>query len=234
MKRANKGIALVAMIALGIALSTRPVIADLINASSKAAIKVGTLNLVTGPQTAGSTAGPWTTIMSTTIKTAAGKDLVICPSLECGLYTATTVNSKNGVQDTSSSKATIQVQVLVDGQPAHPGAVVYSSRSQTLSATLQGILNSALSVDPTTGQVTIDPTLLTPEQISLVLETTSANSFNFAASVGSGLHTIQVQTRIDLGVTYQTGSAIAQATIGQGSLTVETVRLVGKGTEMDF
>ena len=230
----GRGHGTVAVLAL-VALVALPASADTTaTASAKAAIKVGQLNLVYGPQTSGATAGTWTTIMSTTIKTANGMDLIVSPSLECGLYTATTVNSKNGQSDTSTAAASLQVQVLIDGQPAHPGAVVFNARTQTLSATLQGLLNNAITVNPATGQVTINPLLLTPEQVSLVLDTTSACTFNFAETVGVGVHTVEVQSRVNLGVSYQTGSAVAEASIGAGSVTVESVRLVDKGTTIDF
>jgi hypothetical protein len=202
--------------------------------SSKAAIKVGDLNLLYGPQTAGSNAGPWETIMSTTIKTANGMDLIVCPSLECGLYTGTTVKSSNNTSDTSTATASLQVQVLIDGQPAQPGPVVYNARTQTLSATLQGIIGVSLTPGAAGQPPTINTTVLSTEQISLLLDTTSACSFNFAQTVGVGVHTIEVQARVYLGVAFQNGSATAQASMGKGSVTVETVRLVDKGTTIDF
>lgn len=53
-----------------------------------------------------------------------------------------------------------------------------------------------------------------------------ANSFNFIANVGQGEHTIEVQAKIDTSTTVQSGSAEAKASIGKGSLVVETQRLV--------
>jgi hypothetical protein len=206
------------------------------NGSSKATVKSGDIALVQGPIATGTQTGDWQTILQNTIKTSNVADLLVTASLECGLYTNTLVNSKNGTSDTSISKATIQVQVLIDGQPALPGAVTYASRSQTLSATLQGIFTSgSITVDPITGAVTINTALLTPEQIQLILETMEANSFDFVLeNVGVGTHTIQVQARIDLGVSFQTGSASAQATIGKGTMSVESVRLLNKGANIGF
>jgi hypothetical protein len=214
------GHSIVAVLGLAL-LASLPASADTsATASAKVAIKVDNLTQVFGPQTSGSTAGDWTTVMTTTIKTPSGNDLIICPSFQCGLYTATTVNSKGGNSDTSTAEASLQVQVLVDGQPAQPGPVIYNARTQTLSATLGGYLNNL--------------GILTAEQISLVLDTTSANSYNFAQSVGVGVHTVEVQTRVYLGVAYQNGSAVAQATCGVGTVTVESVRLVAKGATIDF
>jgi hypothetical protein len=222
-------------VALGlVAAIAAPVLADLTPASAKTAIRVGTIGWLTGPTTSGSYDSDWVTLTEATIKTASGKDLLITSSLECGLYTGTTVSSKNGQSDTSVSNARIQVRVLVDGQPAQPGTVTYAARTQTLSATLEGMIAGALTIDPVTGAVVLNESLVTPEQVSLVLDTMQASSFTYAASVGVGMHTVTLQARIDQTVAYQNGSAVAQASIGKGTLAVETVRLVDKGAEMDF
>ena len=47
-------------------------------------------------------------------------------------------------------------RVLVDGEMAYPGAVVFASRSQTLSATLEGQISKCLSVDELTGNIVLD------------------------------------------------------------------------------
>jgi hypothetical protein len=216
--------------------STRELMAQSANSSAKVTVKSGDISLIQGPITTGSQVGDWHTILQNTLKTSNAADLLITASLECGLYTNTLVASKNGTADTSIAKATIQVQVLIDGQTAIPGVVTYASRNQTLSATLQGMFTSgSITVDPVTGAVTINTALLTAEQIQLILETLDANSFQFVLpSVGTGIHTIQVQARIDLGVSYQAGSASAQATIGKGTLSVEAVRLVEKNANITF
>ena len=43
--------------------------------------------------------------------------------------------------------------------------VVFSRRTQTLSAVFQGLLDGAISVDLVTGAVTIDEALLLPEEV---------------------------------------------------------------------
>jgi hypothetical protein len=166
----------------------------------------------------------FTTIMTTTIKTANQKSLFINPSLECGLFTQTTVRSKGGVKDTSSASATIQMQVLVDGVPASPGVVVYCSRTQELSATLGGIVQSCSDVNGD-GTITAGECLLSDEEISLLLNTMDASSFNFGAKVGSGVHTVAVQAKIFTSTSAITGSAEAFATIGKGSVVVTEQRL---------
>jgi hypothetical protein len=166
----------------------------------------------------------WTSIMNTQIKTSNQKSLFINPSLECGLYTSTTVRSKNGVKDTSSATATIQMQVLVDGVASSPGVVIYCSRTQTLSATLGGILQSCTDTNGD-GTITASECMMTDEEISLVLSTMNAASFNFGANVGVGVHDIEVQAKISTSTSFQTGSAEAMATIGKGSVVVTEQRL---------
>jgi hypothetical protein len=195
--------------------------------SAKATVKVGNIAMVSGPTTAGSTEGAWTTILTNTIKTSSQKDLLVDVSLECALYTGTVVKSKAATRDSSTSTASIQVRVLIDGRPAEPGEVVFARRNQDLSAVFQGILNGALSVDPLTGLIVIDETLLQPEEVSLVLDTMDANSFDFVLpDVGTGVHRVEVQARIDLNATAMTGSAVARAAIGKGAMAVEEVRLI--------
>lgn len=166
----------------------------------------------------------WTSIMNTQIKTSNQKSLFINPSLECGLYTSTTVRSSGGRKDTSTAAATIQMQVLVDGVAAQPGVVIYCSRTQTLSATLGGILNSCTDTNGD-GTITASECDLTDEEITLVLDTMNAASFNFGANVGVGVHDIEVQAKISTSTSVQTGSAAAMATIGKGSVVVTEQRL---------
>jgi hypothetical protein len=166
----------------------------------------------------------WSNIMTTRIKTSNGKTLFINPSLECGLYTQTTVRSQRGRKDTSTASATVQMQVLVDGVPAQPGVVVYCSRIQQLSGTLGGILQSCSDVDGD-GTTTAEECELSDEEISLLLNTMDATSFNFGADVGAGVHTVTVQAKISTSTSRQTGSATALATIGKGAVVVTEQRL---------
>ena len=75
--------------------------------------------------------------------------------------------------------------------------------------------------------VVVDPLCVTPETIELVLETMDAASFNFVAvDVPQGVHTIAVQARIDTLGSAELGSWKAFGTVGKGSMTVESVRLI--------
>lgn len=199
--------------------------------SSKATAKVADFTLLDWEKTDSSKTVPWTSLMSTTIKTSMQKDLFVDANLESGLYTGTLVKSRDMISDTSNSTAGIKVRVLIDGKPAYPGEVNFARRSQTLSATLQGQL--ALMDKNGDGIVGFDELVtIAPEEISLVLETINANSFNFVLdNVGVGVHKIDVQAKIDLGTQVKAGSAEARALIGKGSVTVEEVRMI-KGAEV--
>jgi hypothetical protein len=194
--------------------------------SAKATAKVGNVNVLN------QTSFGWTTILSNTIKTANQKDLFIDVSLETGLYTQTKVRS-NGNKDTSSADATIKVQVLVDGVPAYPGDVVFDQRSQTLSATLGGILGSCTDSNGD-GDIDLNECTLTPEEIELILDTMAAHSFNFIMDdLRPGEHSVEVQAMISTSSSSGAGSASANATIGNGSVTVEEVRLI-KGEDIEL
>lgn len=177
--------------------------------------------------------GGWQTVLVSNIKTANQKNLFIDAALECGIYTRTLARSKGGNKDTSTAAAVIQVRVLVDNVPARPGNVVYAMRYQQLSATLEGMIASCLTVDPLTGSIILDPDCVTPEEIELIQETMSANSFNFVADVTSGDHILKIQARIQSEADAGAGEAEAWGMVGWGGVTVEEVRLV-KGLDWYF
>ena len=175
----------------------------------------------------------WSTVLSTTIKTPNQKDLLINGSLQSGVGTSTTVASKGGTKSTSGASATINVRVLVDGNPAticggtscpngvaYPSQVTYNARMQQLSAQLLGLNCTA---DATTGAITCTD----PETISLLIKTTSANAFNFVApNLTAGTHTIALQ--VNIGTSVMADSVVpgtsATAEVGVGTLTVEDVQ----------
>lgn len=167
----------------------------------------------------------WSNVLSTQIKTSNSTSLLIDMSMECGLVTNTTVRSKQGTKDTSTASASVMVQVLVDGVAAAPGQVVYCQRTQTLSATLSGILQSCTDSNGD-GTITASECMFTDEEIALLLSTMNADAFNFVqANVGVGAHTIEVQAKIDTSTSAQTGSAEAFGFIGKGSVVVTSQRL---------
>src|SRR5437899_2201351 len=119
------------------------------------------------------------------------------------------------VSDTSTAKADVKVRVVLDlgtgaERVVEPGEVVYSRRSQTLSATLEGAIAGCLSVvtnlDGSLG-IVLNQACVQPEVIDLILDTMDAASFNFVAvDVPQGVHTVSVQAQIKTSGTVQNGT----------------------------
>lgn len=188
--------------------------------SAKATVAVGNVNIING-----SSAG-YSTIMSSYIRTSSQKDLIVDVALECGLLTRTKVSSKQGITDTSSASASVQVRVLIDGKAAKPGEVIFCKRTQELSATLGGIMDECQDSNGD-GIISSTECTWTAEEIELVQDTMNANSFNFILdNLSSGNHRIDIQAKIDSGSSAQLGSADAKASIGKGSVSAEEVRLI--------
>ncbi len=194
--------------------------------SAKVTAKTSALTLL--PKSSGN--GGWKTVLSNQIKTSNQKDLFVGVSLECSLFTQTTVNSKNLIPDTSVGQAEIKGRVLLDGKVVEPGDVVFARRTQTLTATLEGAIGGCLvTVSNLDGSfsTTVNTNCVTSETIGLILDSSEANTFNFVAvDVGQGLHTISVQAQIETIGSAQTGQYQALGTVGKGSMTVESVRLI--------
>jgi hypothetical protein len=216
-------IVLIATLAVGLNFGTA-------HAQNQPSAKVTakTSRLILLPETTGT--GEWQTVLANNIKTPNQKDLFIGVSLEVGLFTQTLVRSRNMTKDTSVAEAVVQVRVLVDDRQAEPGEVVFGRRTQTLSATLEGAIAGCLTIVTNIDgslSIIVDPECVTPETIELILRSMDAATFNFVATdVPVGIHTISVQARISTSGSAQTGSFSATATVGKGSMTVESVRLI--------
>ncbi len=193
----------------------------------------------------GNTDTGWRPFLKQQIKLANQKDLFLGASLQCGIVTDTTVKSLNGSLDTAEARGTIRVRIKVTAPNgtvtyAQPntsvdatntttgpgGGVVFCDRVQTLAAKFSGLSCTA----DATGAVTCTK----PEELQLILKTLNANAFNFIApNLTSGVHTIEVQARSST-VTSATGLGgslgAANAFIGAGSVSVESVRMV-KGND---
>ncbi len=166
----------------------------------------------------------FTTILSQQLKTS-NRSLFIDMSLECGLLTQTTVKSKGGTKDTSTANAAVMVRVLVDGKVAAPGEVTYCQRTQELSATFGGILQSCTDANAD-GIILASECEFADEELSLLLSTMNAGSFNFLTdNLASGVHTVEVQAKIFSSTTAQTGNAQARGFIGKGSVLTTSERL---------
>jgi hypothetical protein len=227
--------------ALALALAI-PVLAGSAAAqSSKAAWRFEELIGLTANTTGGTTDTGWVDVLTTHIKTPNGKELAIGASLQCGLITDTTVRSKNGDLDSSASRGKIAVRVeitqpngtVVYAQPANGAdldtdiplngeGVTYCDRYQKLAAKFAG-LNCTADAD---GVVTCAD----PEELQLILKTLSAHHFNFLhANAVPGVQQVVVQARAQAGMLLggtALGAASAEAFVGAGALSVETIRLV--------
>ena len=171
-------------------------------------------------------AGEFTTILSGDIQTSQWEDVVFDVSLVCGLTTDTLVKSKGGKEDTSTAEAGVVIQVLVDGVVAAPQDVTFCSRKQTQMAKFGGIMESCTDVNGD-GTITFDECVWTDEELQLILETQSANAFNFfTLDLDQGVHHIEVQAMTYENVTSQAGSSFATATIGKATVAINEVKFV--------
>ena len=174
----------------------------------------------------------WKTILEVDIQTQNHAELAFDMALQCGLVTDTTVRSKGGNKDGSTASGEISVRIMVtqaDGTIAYalPGTVedgvTYCSRVQTLEASFAGLNCTA---DLETGVVTCED----PEELRLILDTLSANAFNYIITgLPVGLHTVEVQARAKADAALfgtELGAAKGEAFIGMGSLFVDEVQLI--------
>ncbi len=179
----------------------------------------------------------WHEIFSMKLKSGNDKYMYITPSLECVLFTETEVKSSNHgkksedvTSDTSAAMSTVQVRVLVDVKPAYPWAgdagVTYCERRQELEATLGGIFVDCEDNNANGRIEVLEECLLIDEEIRLLLESTTATTFNFVyGPMTADVHTVSVEAKITLTEEAQAGSAKAQAGIGRGTLIVQEGRL---------
>jgi hypothetical protein len=209
-------VALLAGLGSGLALAVN----DSQMSSAKATAQIKNINFINQPKV-------FRTILTQEIKTANQKDLFIDVSLQSGLYTMTKVKGKKGDTDTATAKATVRVRVKVDDEFAYPGArgVIFNEREQKLTATLGGVLQQCEDLNGD-GVITKDECTWTDEEIELILDTMSANSFNFiVADLSSGPHKVEVQAMIQVSDEVADETE-AKATIGMGSVTIEEVRML--------
>ena len=187
--------------------------------SSKATCSVGAIAVVPAK-------AEWAPIFTNTIKMSEKKDLFAGVSLEVGLTTNTKVMSKQLAKAISTAEAMVLVRVWVDDVMALPGEVTFSRRQQTLVAQFAGDLTGC--IDPE-GHVLIDGTCITEESLALILDTMAAHTFNFILpDVGVGEHTVTVEAKIDYGIDgmEDTDYPETNAYLGNGSVTVEEVRMI--------
>ncbi len=195
-------------------------------------------------------------VMTATMKVSNSQSLFVSPSLVTGLYTNTLVKSKPSTTTTVVPSTAVAMggiylrAVLKDpatgsivqiGDPVNACqpdpdtgvlplgctavgddafGVVLDSRVQTLT---QSISQCLVTVGDTTGTCTFDLTT------QLILQTTSAHTFNFIfPKVGVGVYKVVIQAAVDSSATVPSGSgsSVGGAAFGLGSVTIESVRMV--------
>jgi hypothetical protein len=202
----------------------------------------------------------WVTVIQPiTVKPPNDKDLVMNFSAECGLTTDTTVMSRKLAKASAKAEAMVEIQVLVDGNPVIVGppmtdaggmvrtgkSVIFARRSQELIASFGGGFPQCY--DELTGNYIIKDSCLEKEELQLILDTMSANSFIFIATDLEPVeHEIEVQAKL----TYNTdtmyaidpapakddasATAAAMAYLGYSSFTIETVRFAKAADVFDL
>ena len=221
-------------------------------ASAKVTAQRGDLSLV--PAT-----NEWTPVFSQDIHVPSQKDLFIDVSLECGLTTNTKVMSKALKRAISQSEAEVKVRVLVNDALAEPGEITFARRYQALIAEFAG----SFMLDPENctgdyayidtwqecfvvedGITTIADCCLTEEMLALILDTMTANSFNFIVDdLESGDYTVVVEAKLRFrteggeyvaeesdGLWYE--DIATNAYLGHGTVTIECVRMI-KDEDLD-
>jgi hypothetical protein len=181
-------------------------------------------------------------VMDATVKVSNSESLFVSTSMVTGLYTSTTTKTKTSSTSTATGTGGVYERaVLLDGSGntvavAFPVAactstvlgcqsigngfgVTLDSRVQTLT---QSLSDCVVNVGLTTGTCSFTST------IGLVLQTTSAHSFNFILpNVGVGTYTVEIQMAVNSDAQVSgSGSAVGAAAFGLGSVTVDVVRLV--------
>lgn len=184
-------------------------------------------------------------VMTSTMKVSNSQSIFVSPSLVTGLYTNTTTKTHTGSTSTAMAAGGVYLRAVLRDpntgavvQVADPIAacsdailgcvqdasnhygVVLDSRVQTLTQTLSSCVVTVAGTAG--GSCNFDSTL------QLVLDTTSAHTFNFIfPNVGVGTYTISVEAAVNTSATSSIGgTAIAGAAYGLGSMTAESVRLV--------
>lgn len=142
---------------------------------------------------AGAVCSPWVPIfdLNDIIKTSSVGALEAAVSLECALWTYNTVTATSGGgKQASSSRAGVEVRVLVDGTAATPGNVVFCDRVQATG--LQVTTTCSCTVPGTTCACTVADTIT----LELFQRTKNANSFHyFKGPLSPILHDVKVEAR---------------------------------------
>jgi hypothetical protein len=179
------------------------------------------------PPTAGTICSPWMTVfdLNDVIKTSSVGAIQAGLSMECALWTYNTVTAvSNQGKSTSSSRAGIEVQVLIDGQLAEPGKVVYCDRAQATGLQVTTVCECTVPDTTCTCEVTDTITL------ELFQRTKNANSFNYyLGPLAPKLHDVKVQAR-GIVVCFANGAPIACPNATLDAYSAKSAAAIGKAT----
>jgi hypothetical protein len=248
------GIAILSLLVTGAAVAQTPsskataAINTAVGCTVSNASNIGTLPLTCHDIFSGAsvavTPDNFVKVMDATVKVSNSESLFVSPSMVTGLYTSTTTKTKTGSTSMVTAMGGVYERaVLLDesGNVVATGfpvadctsdllgcqsiggsfGVTIDSRVQTLTQTLSDCVVSTAGV--TTGSCSFTST------IGLVLQTTSAHTFNFIfPNVGVGTYTVEIQMAVNSSaqILSGSGSAVGAAAFGLGSVTIDVVRLV--------
>lgn len=206
-------------------------------ADTKAAVQFESVTCQENPSVTSKNSG-LVSIITTGLANSQAASYLVNASLVTGLLTNTTVTSNGGTKSSGSATGSVQVGVIIDGNfdsngqylgggsYAYPGMLSFDTRAQTLTATLGQALSGCTIVNGIA-----QCTSFTQEQIQLVLDTTSAHSFEFilpnvGVAPSSAPHRVDVVAQVTSStLSSGLGSALASACYGAGSIVVDAVRL---------
>jgi hypothetical protein len=191
------------------------------------------------------TEGGWILIMDKPVKLSNSQSLFVSPSLVSGLYTRTRTKTSTGSTSTAQAMGAVYLRAVLT--PADGGADIVAEPLRRCNPNIFGC-----SEDPETGKwgVVLDSRIQTLTQtlsdctvvvgtltgtcsftsiIDFILQTASANTFNFIfPNVGQGTYTLKIYAAVGSSAEILAGSgtAVGAAAFGLGSVTAESVRLV--------
>ncbi len=198
------------------------------------------------------TNGQWIQIMDRQVKLSNSQSLFVSPSLVTGLYTRTRTKTTTGSISTAQAMGAVYLRAVLTpaaggsdivGAPvshfcnsqgsifgcAEPETgkwgVILDSRVQTLTQQLSQCVIDVTSIPGTTN----DGTCSFTSTIDLILNTTSANTFNFIfKDLTQGIYTLKIFAAVasSASIIEGSGTAIGASAFGLGSVTAESVRLV--------
>lgn len=194
-------------------------------ASNKAFFAKNAQEVILAPVAGGTSSTVTLLDIPAAFKTSSNGAASVIVSLEASLWTYNiTTAITNGGKNSSSSRATIEVWVEIDGEVLEPGVVVFGDRLQATGLTVNQACQTS---DPLiTCTVTGDTTL------ELFQATKSANSFTFfGGPLGATIHSVAVKARGAIRCTNNSGATINCPTgTLAGYQNASTMAAIGKAT----